>query len=306
MDVLEEAQETLFFPSCGKQTDGTKETRPIWSLPRAGRDSEKKLYISSKHTQDLVGKDSPGFCYEPKRIKELPKWGFGTAPARPNPKQRYPETSNDLLSKQPNDQALKMKYHNRKSLIGVCPRNAESNAPDMHGFTPGKISPGPQRYNPQNCPPQRLGHAPGIDQQAPKYSMRVKTEAKDLIQSTGPKVGPGLYPAPAACENQASSEKPSLPSWKINRNDRFPEKKGRDSYRLWDGEGQKKIEYNRCFSSAPSFSFGTSTRGHAKKITAALTDLDKGPVAKMSKPHSSHPNLPTRKELMKYSDVNAG
>lgn len=304
MDILEEAQETLFFPSCGKQYDGSKETRPIWSLPRAGRETEKKLFISHKHNQDALGKDSPGHCYEPRRIKELPKWGFGTAPARPAPKQRYPEESNNLLSKHVNEVALNYKYHNKKALIGVCPRNAESNAPDMHGFVPGKLSPGPQRYNPQHCPPQRLLHAPGVDQNAPKYSMRVKTPAKDLIQSTGPKVGPGLYPTPAACEEQASSEKPSLPQWKINKVDRFPDKKKRDNYRLWDGEGQKKIEFSRSFSATPSFSFGTSTRGHAKKISPALTDLDRGPVAKMAKPHKSHPNLPTRKEILKYSDVN--
>lgn len=303
MDVLETAQETLFFPSCGKQHDGSKETKPIWSMPRASRDKARNVYISNKHTQDLLGKDSPGHAYAPRRQKELPKWGFGTADARPPMiKPQWPDSSNDVIGKTPN--ALKYKYKTTGAVISTCPRDAASNAPDYHGFKPGKISPGPQRYNTGSCPPcVRLAHAPSADQIPPSYTMRPMTKILESDSQTGPKVGPGTYPAPDACQEQASSEKPSLPQWKINRNDRFPKKNQHDSYRLWDGEGKKKEQYNRTFSSTPSFSFGTSTRTHQKKIALATTAADKGPVAKMGKPHMSAPVLPSRREMMKYSDV---
>lgn len=223
MEILEDAQETMFFPSCGAQAESMKRTNPIWSMTKAGRDAEKKVFLAKNMQQDSLGKDSPGHVYSPLRQKEAPKFGFGTAPARPSFKQKYPETSNDLLGRNP--QHLTFKYKCSSNKISTCPRDARSNAPDLKAFDAGTLSPGPQRYNPQNCPPQRLAHAPSLDQVAPKYTMRLKTEAKDLLQSTGAKVGPGKYPHPDACNVQASSEKPSLPQWKINHRDRFPEKK---------------------------------------------------------------------------------
>mmetsp|Transcript_77093 Transcript_77093/g.216311 ORF Transcript_77093/g.216311 Transcript_77093/m.216311 type:complete len:306 (-) Transcript_77093:143-1060(-) len=303
MEILETAQETLFFPSCGKQHDGTKESKPVWTMPKASRDTEKKVFISNKHQQDLLGRDSPGFAYEPKRQKDLPKWGFGTSVARPMlSKPQYPDSSIDIIGKTPD--ALRYKYKTTSAMISTCPRNAEANSPDFEGFTCGKISPGPQRYKVQSCPPcVRLGHAPGIDKIAPKYTMRPYTKILEHQSQTGPKVGPGVYPKQSACDEQADSTKPTLPQWKINRRDRFEEKKKHDSYRLWDGHGTKKEQYNRTFSVAPSFSFGTSKRAQAQKVAPMHTPLDKGPVATMAKPSMSTPSLPSRREVLRYSDV---
>jgi len=303
MDVLQDAQETMFFPSCGKQHDGSKETRPIWTLPKASRDTSRKVFISNKHQQDLLGKDSPGFAYEPKRQKELPKWGFGTADARPPLiKPQYPDSSNDVIGK--TVPALKYKYKNQSAIISTCPRNAESNSPDYHGFVAGKISPGPQRYNIQPCPPcVRLAHAPDADKIPPKYTMRPMTKIIEHESMTGPKVGPGTYPLPDACDKQPASTKPSKPQWKVCRHDRFPEKKRHDSYRLWDGEGNRKEQFNRTFSTPPSFGFGTSTRDMVKRLAPAMTPLDRGPAGKLPPAHVSTPSLPSRKEMMKYSDI---
>merc|ERR1719382_362809 len=137
--------------------------------------------------------------------------------------------------------------------------------------------------------------------------MRPKTKIIELESQTGPRVGPGLYPVPEACGAQPRSEKKSLPQWSVNKIDRFQKKvEHGDSGRLWDGMGVKKIQYNRTFSASPSFSFGTSTRGHAQRVTAATTTLDKGPSAFMEKPWKSHPSIPTRKEVIKYNDVPSG
>lgn len=306
MDILQEAQESLDFPSCGRQYDGTKESKPIWSMPKASRDTEKKVFISNKHSQDSLGRDSPGFVYEPQRQKELPKWGFGTSAARPPlSKSKYPETSNNLLNNSPD--FLKFKYKSRTAGIGVCPRYAASQAPDFNGYPMGAISPGPQRYDPQRCPPAvRLAHAPKVDEVPPKYSLRPRTKIRELESQTGPKVGPGSYPIPAACGEQPTSTKVSLPQWKLNQVDRFPEKRQHDSYRLWDAEGQQKIQYNRTFSSPPSYSFGTSTRGHVAKVAPVRTQLDAGPAGSMGPPHKEHPPLPPRREILKFSDVRTG
>jgi len=275
--------ESLFFPSCGPQPDGSRESRPTWTMPKASRDDAKKVHISNKHSQDLLGRDSPGFAYEPRRQKELPKYGFGTAPARPTYKQRYPEPSNDLMGRIPD--ANKFKYKTKNPVISTCPRHAASNAPDLCSFPIGVISPGPQRYNPQNCPPQRLAHARSVDIVAPAYSMRLKTEAKAIIMSTGVKVGPGTYPHPEACKEQT---------------DRFPEKRQQEGPRVRDDE--KKKELSRQLSAPPTF--GTSTRGQAQRLAPALTDLDRGHV--LPPPRVPQPSLPSRREIMRYSDVHGG
>eukprot|EP00931_Biecheleriopsis_adriatica_P114731 TRINITY_DN90644_c0_g1_i1.p1 TRINITY_DN90644_c0_g1~~TRINITY_DN90644_c0_g1_i1.p1 ORF type:complete len:314 (-),score=50.88 TRINITY_DN90644_c0_g1_i1:52-993(-) len=307
LEKLEEARESVFFPSCGPQAEGTKKSLPVWTLPKSGRDDVKKVFISKKHPQDLLGKDSPGHVYEPKRQRSLPKWGFGTADARPpigGP--RFPESSNDLTCALPDSQQFK--YGSKTVAIGNCPRDVITNAPDLKGFPIGAISPGPMRYNLSNCPPAvRLAHAPDADKIPPKYTMRPKTKILELESQTGEKVGPGIYPVPEACGTQASSVKKSLPIWSCCKIDRFPKKINQaDSGRLWDGEGKKKVQFNRNFSAPPSFSFGTSTRFHAQKLAPALTPLDKAGACKEEPPKLTVPSLPPRREAMKYTDVPSG
>eukprot|EP00933_Yihiella_yeosuensis_P036585 TRINITY_DN3034_c1_g2_i1.p1 TRINITY_DN3034_c1_g2~~TRINITY_DN3034_c1_g2_i1.p1 ORF type:complete len:338 (-),score=45.40 TRINITY_DN3034_c1_g2_i1:637-1560(-) len=307
MDRLEEAQETLNVSSCGRQAEGTKRSNPSWTLPKAGRDDVKKVFISKKHPQDLLGRGSPGHVYQPKRQRELPKWGFGTAEARPHlAPNKYPEQSNDLVCALPD--SGKFKYPSRTAAIGTCPRDVISNAPDLEGFPKGVCSPGPQRYRIDKCPPAfRLAHAPEADKIPPSWTMRPKTEIIEHKSQTGPKVGPGTYPNPAACGAQASSEKPSKPIWSCCKTDRFPKKiQKNDSGRLWDGEGKKKIQFSRSFSTPSSFSFGTSTRFHAQKVAPALTPLDRGPAGLMGHPRKDHPSIPPRKEILKYTDVPSG
>lgn len=304
---LDEAQESLFFPSCGKQAEGTKRSNATWTLPKSSRDDAKNVFISKKHPQDLLGKDSPGHVYEPRRQRELPKWGFGTADARPplgGP--RFPETYNDINCRLPDSQVFK--YPKTSASISTCPRDVITNAPDLHGFPMGAISPGPQRYTVDKCPPcVRLAHAPEVDVIAPKYTMRPKTKILELKSQTGEKVGPGIYPVPEACGGQASSVKPTLPLWSVNKNDRFPKKIGvAESYRLWDGMGEKKVAFNRTASSPASYSFGTSTRFHAQKMARCATALDAGPAGDMPPPNVYQPSLPPRREIIRYTDVPSG
>eukprot|EP00928_Gymnodinium_smaydae_P067264 TRINITY_DN50204_c0_g1_i1.p1 TRINITY_DN50204_c0_g1~~TRINITY_DN50204_c0_g1_i1.p1 ORF type:complete len:345 (-),score=49.87 TRINITY_DN50204_c0_g1_i1:129-1058(-) len=297
--------EMLKLSSHGVQADSTKRSNPRWSQSKATRDNEKKVFLGKKLAQDSLGRDSPGFAYEPRRQREDPKWGFGTAAQRPPmaPK-KYNETYNDLVGNIPDSQIFK--YQHRSAGFGSLPRGAMSNAPDLCGFPSGRISPGPQRYIPNKASTYsvRLGHAPEIDQIPPSYTIRPKTKLMASDCQTPAKVGPGIYPVPEACCEQASSVKPSLPRWNICKRERFPEsKKLPDDGRWWDGMKDQKEKNCRQYNSAPSFSFGTSTRGHQLKVARCTTKLDAGPAADMAKLHVSAPDLAPRKEILRYSGV---
>lgn len=302
------------------QHESTKTTYPKYSLPKATREGRERVFLSKKQPQDLLGKESPGFRYTPSRQKELPKWGFGTAAARPpQTKPRYPETTNDLLHSSPDADDGKVKYFGASSMaqhkscsapdakrvvIGNSSRNDKINAPDLCEFPLGGISPGPQRYRTQSCPPFRLAHAPKVDNYPPKYSMGLKTKILGTDLQTPPRVGPGIYPVAEACGDQAKSTTPSLPKWSMHKMDRFPPNKyRRDTGRLWDGEGNRKLQFNRQFGSSPSFGFGSSTRPAAQRIAPCYTSKDGGPAATMPKQRASHPELPPRNQKSASLDM---
>ncbi|CAE8618329.1 unnamed protein product [Polarella glacialis] len=214
--------------------------------------------------------------------------------------------SNNLVGANPD--SAKFKYGSRSVAMSTCPRDVIANQPDLEGFPKGACSPGPQRYNIDKVPPCiRLSHAPEVDKIPPSYTMRLKTKILENTSQTGPKVGPGVYPAPDACGTQASSERPSKPLWTLHQNDRFPRKLDKpDTSRLWDGSGDKKVQFSRCFSSPGSFSFGTSTRFHASKVALALTPLDKGPAGDMGHHRPAQPSIASRRDILRYTDIPSG
>jgi len=184
-------KEVTLPPACGAQAEAPKQSLPSWSWSKAQRDKEKKVFISNKHSQDLLGKDSPGFEYTPKRLKHAPGYGFGTAPARPAlAKPKYPESMHDLVGTIPDNQ--KYKFKSRSVSVGTCSRWASANSPDYEGFPLGAVSPGPQRYTPSRAPPaHRFAHAPKVDQVQPSYTMRPKTKVLEADSQTPARVGPG-------------------------------------------------------------------------------------------------------------------
>jgi len=302
MARLEEAREPLVVSSCGVQHDSEKESKPSWCWSKgASRDADKKVFISKKQTQDLLGKESPGFRYTPKRQRHQPSFRFGTAEARPPLKKAsYPESSNDLLARSIDH--TKCKCRSKSAVVLQSSRDSAYYQPGFDGFPSGAVSPGPQRYNPSSSVPgHRFSHAPNVDKIAPKYSMRPATKDLSAESQTPERVGPGLYKVPEACAEQRRSEKPSLPEWSVNKTDRFPKKaKERNSGRMWDGSGDKARQFNRAYCSAPSFSFGTSTRDRQAKVAPVP-----GSAAVSMKTSHSHPSLPVRKDVMRYSHVPA-
>eukprot|EP00445_Apocalathium_hangoei_P008482 CAMPEP_0203869376 /NCGR_PEP_ID=MMETSP0359-20131031/17669_1 /ASSEMBLY_ACC=CAM_ASM_000338 /TAXON_ID=268821 /ORGANISM="Scrippsiella Hangoei, Strain SHTV-5" /LENGTH=283 /DNA_ID=CAMNT_0050787969 /DNA_START=112 /DNA_END=964 /DNA_ORIENTATION=+ len=261
------------------------------------RRCEEGAHIQQALTGPL-GQGLPGIRLRAQEAEGVAEIWLRHCPSSANLQAAVPGAMNDLMGRIPD--ANKFKYKTKNPVISTCPRHAASNAPDLCSFPIGVISPGPQRYNPQNCPPQRLAHARSVDIVAPAYSMRLKTEAKAIIMSTGVKVGPGTYPHPEACKEQADSRKPSLAKWSLYKTDRFPEKRQQEGPRVRDDE--KKKELSRQLSAPPTF--GTSTRGQAQRLAPSLTDLDRGHV--LPPPRVPQPSLPSRREIMRYSDVHGG
>lgn len=254
---------------------------------------------------NLLGRDSPGHVYNPKRIRSMPVTSFAGSERPPLGKAKYPDASNDLTQVTPDSQPFKY-GEPRAATMGTCPRDVVTNAPDLNGFPKGRISPGPMRYNIANCPPAtRLQHAPGCDQVPPKWSIGHKTKILELESQTGPKVGPGTYPLPDACGKQYESDKKSIPIWSCCKKDRFPKKaREHDTGRLWDGEGKRKAQFNRTCTAPPSFSFGTSTRFHAQKLARALAPADEKVFGRP--PKIVPPNISPHPEIMKYTRVPQG
>lgn len=306
--ILEECEEPPDVRAHGIQYDSTKRTNPIWGQAKASREQRKNVYISGKHNQDLLGRDSPGFAYEPTRQRSLPSWSQGTAAQRPPAATaKYPETVNDLMGNIPDNQTVKYNRAPRPNQA-VASLDAMYNQPGYTGFKAGVISPGPMRYSPKPDATRCIkhGHAPDIHKTPASWSLRDRTKMAELTPATGEKVAPGSYNIPQAHGTQPD-HKESKPQWKLYRHDRFAQKLSRgDPGRLWDGEGKQKELNSRSFSRSPSFGFGTSTREKVKKVHPGHTEADRGPAADMPHFRRSMPNLPTRKEQMKWSDVPAG
>lgn len=306
--LLEECAEPADVRAHGVQADSTKRTNPIWGQPKATRDQRRNVYISEKHNQDLVGRDSPGFVYEPKRQRSLPSWGQGTSPQRPPAaKAKYPEPINDLMGNIPDNSTIKYRIPPRPNQA-VASLDAMYNQPGYTGFKAGVISPGPMRYKPNAASTLCIkhSHAPDIHKTPASWSMRERTKIIEMQPATGEKVAPGTYNIPQAHGTQPDS-KESKPQWQFYRHDRFQTKLTHgDAGRLWDAHGKQKELNSRMFNRSPSFGFGTSTRDKVKKAHPAHTEADRGPAADMPHFRRSMPELPTRKEQMKYSDVPAG
>lgn len=301
MDALDGGDpDSHIVHSFGQQADSMKKSHPRWSVGRETRDARKSVYISEKHVVDAIGRDGPGFRYEPEpgvrhTSRVPPSWKFGTAAARPPPAlAQYPDPSSDILATPPVRKATRRYPEVR---IGLCPRGAASNAPDLDAFPLGGDSPGPLRYLIDRA--DKLRHAA-----PPKYTMGSRTVFYGHIPQTPEKVGPGIYPVPRAVGPQAKSQKQTLPTFSFGKSQRFPAPKMDDQGMkgLWDGMGEKKLAASRSFS-APSFGFGTSTRDGRGKVAPLLTSTDKGPASEMPKPRQQHPSLRPRKETLKYTDV---
>lgn len=304
IDELEPAKTSVVVPACGEQHDSDKPSLPRWTLAQANREGRKKVFISNKHKQDFLCTHSPegGFIYNPKPQKGQQSFSFGTAVARPAlARAKYPEPAGEAP---PDSGALKYP-RSRSATLGTSTRLARYNAPDLPANHTNSCSPGPQRYtvNPETSG-HRLPWAPGLDHSSPKFTIRARTKLVEAKSQTG-RVGPGEYDVPEACGEQLTSDKVTNPLFSVNKSERWRAKREKNSGRFWDGQGEMAVKYSRCIQAGPSFSFGSETRGTKKKQGFLLTPADQGPSREMAPLTRSCPQLPYRKDVVRFGPTGA-
>ncbi|CAE6922122.1 unnamed protein product, partial [Symbiodinium sp. KB8] len=131
----------------GIEVVSTKPTCPSWSLPRASRATAKKLHLSKRHQQDLLGTQSPGpATYTPQRQRKSPSCSFGRSNRPCSAPVRRASTS-DLLANVSAPEKADLKPRPGSAVIGRASRNVVPVQPDVHTFL-FTDSPGPMRYNP--------------------------------------------------------------------------------------------------------------------------------------------------------------
>jgi len=293
------SKDSYDIKACAPQAESMKRSMPFWALGKETRQKGKNVYISEKHSADVIGRDSPGPVYNPSQESKSSKFSFGTGPARTRhlggmrtregvPK--YPEPSTDLIGSIFDAQEQKFTKP-RNAVFGTENREAEKNCPGLETFPEGKNSPGPQVYA-----------VDGYWLEGPRYTLGARTKVLTHACQTPARVGPGIYKQAEACGDQASSIKKTLPQWSFGKSDRF--KYTNDSTKTGtshDALGKGALKFHRM-NSAPVYGFGTSTREHTRKVAPANTPADAGPKGSMGSGHVRHPSLPTRKEWIKFTN----
>jgi hypothetical protein len=293
---MEISPDSFDVKAIGPQADSVKRSAPLWKLGTESRDQAKKVYIGPALSQDSKGRSSPGPVYLPKPLKTGNAFKIGTGPGRSrhvgglreNDEPAYPDPSGDLIHASYDPQASKFRKPPEIN-FGTENRDAEKNCPGLEGYTLGKVSPGPQKYDVE-----------GFWLEGPRFSMRPKTKTRQFVSQTPPRVAPGAYPIPSACGTQPDNKK-TLPQWSFSKSERFQTSKDRSKPGVThDALGNAAIKFHRM-NSVPSYGFGTSTRDHKKKLTPYYTPADAGPKGKPMAGSISQPNLPSRKELIRFT-----
>lgn len=203
------------IPSCAASPtiDRSAGHRSIeWKFGKQTREQMRIPFISRNHSQDILGRISPGPVYEEFQDPCI-SYKFGTSPARVRLSDSpvYPPSFNDLNFKLlPPVETYKA--HDGRTKILRCDRYKMSNAPDCEQFPPGMHSPGPTQYTP-------VGFF--REQRPPKYTMRPKTMLMTSSIQTPVNIGPGKYPVEGSCGKQLQSLRKTLPSWSFSKIDRF-------------------------------------------------------------------------------------
>eukprot|EP00930_Biecheleria_cincta_P092592 TRINITY_DN82570_c0_g1_i1.p1 TRINITY_DN82570_c0_g1~~TRINITY_DN82570_c0_g1_i1.p1 ORF type:complete len:314 (+),score=33.64 TRINITY_DN82570_c0_g1_i1:137-1078(+) len=275
------------------EVDSTKPCRPTWTIPKASRDAVKKLLISHKHAADLVGRGTPGpGAYTPQRLRKSPSCSFGTSkrPSSASPLSRDPASA--LLTNVRNapNQADAVLRRPQSATMGTAPRHVVPVAPDL-SMPIGADSPGPLRYKPSTN---------FTASASPSFSMGSRTPVNVSRPQTTAKVGPGTYPTHAP-EHQTVQSKQhggkKGPLWTMCKHDRWKAKlrdSSQTSGRLWDGMGERRLQFKRELSAPPSCSFGKQTRQAREKQGHMQMPSDRGPAGDLPAAQLACPELPPR------------
>ncbi|OLQ14579.1 hypothetical protein AK812_SmicGene1254 [Symbiodinium microadriaticum] len=237
----------------GIEVVSTKPTCPSWSLPRASRATAKKLHLSKRHQQDLLGTQSPGpATYTPQRQRKSPSCSFGRSNRPCSAPVRRASTS-DLLANVSAPEKADLKPRPGSAVIGRASRNVVPVQPDVHTFL-FTDSPGPMRYNPGRDI---------VERSAPSYSIRPRGFERATTTS---KVGPGLYPVQTREHMRCASTLRCSPQWSIARQERWRRTNPRRSARNCSSD---RTSSTRCLlrgKAGPGCTFGRAGRDEQRKL----------------------------------------
>lgn len=310
-------QDSFDMPALGRQMNSKKETMPAFSFGTGSRDvARDKLYVSPRHEKGKVSFISPGPVYAQRStVGSSAAHGFGTEQQRMHGKAKYPDSSVDLTCCTVDSQ--KVKFPSTSGVhfgteVKMCKKNAE-----MYRVNPtagfGTESPG-MKMKPPITDMTPRGFQERIRQEklergefqvskgTPAYSIGPtsgpagagKTDRINLNQASTPRhVGPGSHRTPCALGEQPTSARTTVPAWSFCQGPRQMNEQQEEGP-IYDASPELSSMGKQLVSSArsaPSCSFGSSTRDHKAKTAMLQLEADKGPSAFMPKPRF-HFDLP--------------
>merc|ERR1719456_1580407 len=226
-------------------------------------------------------------------------YSFGSAPQRVYMKQKYPDSSVDLIMHEVDSQNAKYRSTGQVP-FGTEPRDSIKNATILKNHPQaffGMTGPGPAAYLPDASSTYEKGE---------EWHLGMKTKILGSTCQTPENVGPGKYPPAQSIGKQPLSTRRTLSLYSFGKASRFgnstPDLTILDPKPNLNSIGKQVKSRNM---SAPSFGFGTSTRDHRSRTFFVQLPPDKGPAEKMSEPHMKHPSLPMEKTIVKWTPTNS-
>jgi hypothetical protein len=292
-------KDSFDYRAVGEQYDGMKPSAPRYSFGKGTRDQLDKVFLSHTAEKTKGNKDTPGAIYDvPSDLGRAQSFTFSKAPQRVHMKQKYPDSSIDLIETIVDSGYVK--FDNQPAFyFGTEAKDCMKNSAitrNHQSASMGVIGPGPAGYL-----PDAKSHLEG----QPTYPFGVKTKFGSMFAyqgSTPLQVGPGKYKLQKATGKQSLSTRATLPAWGFGKGKRFPTSE--PDLTIIDPSPNRKAMGKQVLSrsrSAPIFGFGTATRDHRAKTGCYILPEDKGPANDMGETHQPHPKLQMHKTVVKYS-----
>jgi hypothetical protein len=282
-------KDSFDYRAVGEQADGMKPSAPRYSFGKGTRDQLDKVFLSHTAEKTKGNKDTPGAIYDvPNDLGRAQAFSFSKAPQRVHMKQKYPDSSIDLIETIVDSGYVK--FNNQPAFYFGTEARGE------------KASGGP------NIGPGPAGYLPDANkslENQPCYPFGVKTKFGSMFAyqgSTPLQVGPGKYKLQKATGKQCLSTRQTLPIFSFGKGARFPTSE--PDLTIIDPSPNRKAIGKQVLSrsrSAPIFGFGTATRDHRAKTGCYILPEDKGPANDMGETHQPHPKLQMHKTVVKYS-----
>jgi hypothetical protein len=233
-----------------------KPSAPRYSFGKGTRDQLDKVFLSHTAEKTKGNKDTPGAIYDvPSDLGRAQSFSFSKAPQRVHMKQKYPDSSIDLIETIVDSGYVK--FDNQPAFyFGTEAKDCMKNSAitrNHQSASMGVIGPGPAGYL-----PDAKSHLEG----QPTYPFGVKTKFGSMFAyqgSTPLQVGPGKYKLQKATGKQSLSTRATLPAWGFGKGKRFPTSEP-DLTIIDPSPNRKAMGSRSCLARDPRRSLGSVPR----------------------------------------------